>query len=39
MHLDTVFNVVDDKRVVLHEDIMGNKPKYPRLVTEYKWNT
>lgn len=38
MHLDTVFNIVDKTKVVLHEDIMGLHPKYPRFVNEYKWN-
>ena len=38
MHLDTVFNIVDEKRVVLHEGIMGKDPKYRREVVEYVFN-
>lgn len=38
MHLDTVFNIVDEERVVLHEGIIGANPKYPRTVTEYVYN-
>lgn len=35
MHLDTIFNVVDEKTVVAHEGILGSNPKYKRTIREF----
>ena len=37
MHLDTIFNVVDEKIVIAHEGILGAIPKYKRKIREFVW--
>lgn len=38
MHLDTIFNVVDEKTVIIHEGVLGDNPKYKRSIREYAWD-
>ena len=35
MHLDTIFNVVDETIVIAHEGILGENPKYKRTIREF----
>ncbi|KAJ5072319.1 arginine deiminase [Anaeramoeba ignava] len=38
MHLDTIFNIADESRVVLLDTVIGNTSKIPRIVREYVQN-